>query len=93
MKSVPVFVGLDYHQDSVQVCVERGDGLVLANRRCRNDEREVVHDRPVRPGVLFTASQRTAILPSLLDATVTTSAPPAKSSMPITSAAAPATRR
>lgn len=42
MNRIPVFVGLDYHQDSVQVCVERGEGLVLANRRCRNDIAEIV---------------------------------------------------
>jgi len=32
-----VFVGLDYHQGSVQVCVENQGGEVLLNRRCRND--------------------------------------------------------
>jgi transposase len=42
MDRIPVFVGLDYHQDSVQVCVEGRDGLVLANRRCRNDIAEIV---------------------------------------------------
>jgi len=42
MNRIPVFVGLDYHQDSVQVCVESRDGLVLANRRCRNDIAEIV---------------------------------------------------
>lgn len=42
MKRIQVFVGLDYHQDSVQVCVEGRDGSVLANRRCRNDMAEIV---------------------------------------------------
>jgi len=32
-----VFVGLDYHQKSVQVCVMNGAGRVLSNRRCEND--------------------------------------------------------
>ncbi len=32
-----IFVGLDYHQASVQVCVEDSTGRVLLNRRCRND--------------------------------------------------------
>ena len=41
MKKVPVFVGLDYHQDSVQVCVLDQAGQVLANRKCANDWREV----------------------------------------------------
>ena len=34
---VPVFVGLDYHRSSVQVCVLNEQGKVLANRRCPND--------------------------------------------------------
>jgi len=29
-------VGLDYHQDAVQVCVENADGRVLGNRKCPN---------------------------------------------------------
>lgn len=51
MFSVPsqtVFVGLDYHTESVQVCVMAADGQVLINRSCRNDWRAVatvVRDR------------------------------------------------
>lgn len=37
MSSIPVFVGLDYHQDSVQVCVLNSSGKVLVNRSVRND--------------------------------------------------------
>jgi transposase len=37
MTSVTVFVGLDYHQDSVQVCVLDPAGAVLSNRPCAND--------------------------------------------------------
>ena len=37
MNSVPVFVGLDYHQDSVQVCVLDGVGTVLRNASYLND--------------------------------------------------------
>ena len=37
MNSLTVFVGLDYHQDSVQVCVLDPGGGVLSNRPCRND--------------------------------------------------------
>lgn len=37
-----VFVGMDYHQDSVQVCVMDEAGAVLANRRCGNDLGEIV---------------------------------------------------
>lgn len=31
-----VFVGLDYHQDSVQVCVMDGTGKTLLNKKCGN---------------------------------------------------------
>jgi transposase len=37
MSNVPVFVGLDYHQDSVQVCVLDAAGKVLLNRAAAND--------------------------------------------------------
>jgi transposase len=37
MSSVPVFVGLDYHQDSVQVCVVDDEGRTLSNRSVAND--------------------------------------------------------
>src|SRR5258708_33918062 len=37
MSSVTVFVGLDYHQDSVQVCVLDAAGGVLSNKPCRTD--------------------------------------------------------
>lgn len=36
MKSVPIYVGLDYHQRSVQVCVVGADGEVLMNSSCDN---------------------------------------------------------
>ena len=37
MNDSTVFVGLDYHQASIQVCVMDPNGKVLLNRRCRND--------------------------------------------------------
>lgn len=37
MSNVPVFVGLDYHQDSIQVCVLNQQGDVLLNRSVGND--------------------------------------------------------
>jgi len=37
-----VFVGLDYHAVSVQVCAMSSDGKVLLNRSCANDWRAVV---------------------------------------------------
>lgn len=41
MSNVPVFVGLDYHQDSIQVCVMNEQGRVLLNRSTGNDYREL----------------------------------------------------
>ena len=37
MSKIPVFVGLDYHREAVQVCVLDGAGRVLVNRSCAND--------------------------------------------------------
>ena len=37
MSNVPLFVGLDYHQDSIQVCVLDQQGKVLLNRSAAND--------------------------------------------------------
>ncbi len=42
MNDCKVFVGLDYHKDSVQVCVVNHRGDVLLNRRCRNDWQSIV---------------------------------------------------
>jgi len=41
MENVPVFVGLDYHSRSVQVCVLDASGRVLANRSCGNSVLEI----------------------------------------------------
>ena len=41
MSSVPVFVGLDYHQDAVQVCVLNWEGRVLCNRSTANDATQI----------------------------------------------------
>lgn len=42
MDTIAVFVGLDYHQSGVQVCVLDLAGRVLGNRRCANDVAAVV---------------------------------------------------
>lgn len=42
MSTVTVFVGLDYHQDSVQVSVLDPAGNQLLNRGCRNDWEQIV---------------------------------------------------
>ena len=36
MSSVALFVGLDYHQKRVQVCILDADGNVLLNRKVKN---------------------------------------------------------
>jgi len=42
MSKVTVYVGLDYHKDSIQVCVMDHSGQVLANRACPNDAHALV---------------------------------------------------
>lgn len=42
MQSVPVYVGLDYHSESIQVCVMTEDGQTLRNRRVANEVGDVV---------------------------------------------------
>lgn len=37
MSTLSVFVGLDYHQSGVQVCVVSTSGEVLLNRKCKDD--------------------------------------------------------
>ena len=41
MFNVPLFVGLDYHRDSIQVCVLNTAGQMLMNRPCPNDAQAV----------------------------------------------------
>lgn len=41
MERIAVFVGLDYHQRAVQVCVVDRQGQVLMNRSCANDWRAI----------------------------------------------------
>jgi transposase len=53
MSSLAVFVGVDYHQDSVQVCVLDAQGARLENRSVANDAKAVArvatrHGRPTR---------------------------------------------
>jgi transposase len=51
MSNIPVFVGLDYHQDSVQVCVVDEQGRTLSNRSVANDAAAIerVATRPGAP--------------------------------------------
>jgi transposase len=42
MSKVTVYVGLDYHKDSIQVCVMDRSGKILANRACPNRTEAVV---------------------------------------------------
>jgi len=54
MSSLPVFVGLDYHDQEVQVCVLDGQGNERANRGLPNDARRI-HDFVARHGVVTRA--------------------------------------
>lgn len=49
MSNLPVFVGLDYHQDAVQVCVVNHEGKLLTNRSVEN-EAEAIHRVATRHG-------------------------------------------
>ena len=42
MSRITIFVGLDYHQNSVQVCVLDKKGKMLRNRSCANHWRAIV---------------------------------------------------
>ena len=42
MSNVTVFVGLDYHQAFVQMCVMDASGAVLSNRKCANSAAALV---------------------------------------------------
>ena len=42
MSSVPVFVGLDYHDEGIEVNVMAGKGEILASRKCPNNWKAVV---------------------------------------------------
>lgn len=46
MEIAPVYVGLDYHRKSVQVCVVDAGGRVLSNRKCGNSIAEIVGQVP-----------------------------------------------
>ena len=37
MVNLAIYVGLDYHQDSIRVCVLNAEERVLVNRDCAND--------------------------------------------------------
>ena len=56
MSKLTVYVGLDYHQDSIQVCIMDHAGTILANRSCPNRADAVValvaaHGQDVRAAV------------------------------------------
>ena len=55
MTRLAVFVGLDYHQHSVQVCVMNAAGQVLVNRKCANDWRVVAACVPQKTDAVHAA--------------------------------------
>lgn len=44
MSTVPIYVGLDYHDETIRVCVLAEDGKVLFNRDVDNDGRAVARE-------------------------------------------------
>jgi hypothetical protein len=46
MNSVPAFLGLDYHDEAVEVSVMGSQGDILASRRCPNSAQAVVSTVP-----------------------------------------------
>lgn len=46
MTTVPVFVGLDYHSKSVQVCIVNQAGTILVNRKCGNSVADITAALP-----------------------------------------------
>ncbi len=46
MERKAVYIGMDYHRQSVQVCVLDKGGRVLVNRRCGNSVLEIVSAVP-----------------------------------------------
>lgn len=63
-----VYVGLDYHRQSVQVCVIDSDGRVLCNRRCDNSVAGVAGALPPGCRVLGAAVESCCGAPDLVDA-------------------------
>lgn len=51
MNKVTIYVGLDYHQSSVQVCVMDQDGTMLRNRICCNSWKDVAAAVPAGANV------------------------------------------
>lgn len=56
MSNVPLHVGLDYHQQHVQVCVMNQAGQVLVNKKCPNDWQSIAraaepYGQVIRAGV------------------------------------------
>ena len=70
MEKMPVFVGLDYHKDSVQVGVLDSGGKVLGDRTCGNDPRQVAEYVATHGGV------RSSISPTRPSRSLTCSSSP-----------------
>jgi transposase len=41
MSNAPVYVGLDYHSNTVQICILDRKGKILVNRPCKNDWKSI----------------------------------------------------
>ena len=87
MDRIAVFVGLDYHQDAVQVCVMDGGGRVLSNRSCVNAWEAIValaehHGRVVRVGIEACTGSAKALMRSPSDGVSTVPGPMQLQRMP-----------
>jgi len=62
MSILSLSVGLDYHDDTVRVCILEQDGVMLVNRDVDNDTRAVRDSAWVQPAV-----ERLTSLPNFID--------------------------
>ena len=61
MTTLAVFVGLDYHQAFVQMCVLDSKGTVLMNRKCVNSALALVDSRDACRSIVLGVSVSTGI--------------------------------
>ncbi|MBX3382237.1 MAG: IS110 family transposase [Phycisphaeraceae bacterium] len=71
MENIPVFVGLDYHSASVQVCVVDQQGRMLVNKRCGNSVFEITQavgrGREVRSAIVESCCGAADLAEALID--------------------------
>jgi transposase len=73
MSKLTCFVGLDYHKDSIQVCVMDHAGTVLSNRSCPNDAAAVAGGVARHGGIVQAAIEASTGTAHLVDELATRS--------------------